>query len=1155
MRAFTVLQDQALPPGGAATLALSPTADLLAVMREAAPAAAGVDVLRFLDWSRVFSRATHPRTAASSARWSPDGKLVAFAQPPGLPGGPQRALHVLAVEQECVYPVGGSAPQQQQQQQPAAGEPPPPQPSVPLHWVLAGLPADLALRGSGGGGDALEPAGGGGGGGECSVAAYLGATGAADGRRPLLAANLGAHGSGGGARDGGGGGDVLAALAAVLPAPAALPPLLCHEAVDGSLAAAGDDVVCDGAGGSSFSAWDAEDSVERAAAGGGRPPPAAAAFSGIWGLSSDVRALLAARPLALPVLCTVAWLPPPPALLPASVAAAAPAATAEPAVLLLAHGAIPLLRMPVPPPALACGARPLPLSLSASPTCASVLCASLVNGGGDFRALQLTLSTAPGLARLATALPQYVAVVAAVDAATKHAARAAAFARDEWAAAMRPLTQLLQALEAELPRFEPDARVAAAMGAAARAAYPASPVPLAAAELWRTLTVGASSGALQHWAETVAGGEAGLGKVWRAVEGACASVEQLLVLHVGRAADAALFAAEELRGAVAAAAAEGSRMGCGVLGEPQQQQLAALVATAGQLGQAAELARAGVVVARATYGALFVWLRLLARRFTADFNDSLDWTDAGQTPEAVAKRRAGRVPYPQPAEMALVQAALTPTHHGGGDDGVDADMDAPPPAVADPLGLGLGGSPFAAPDGDPLGLGLSSGLHQTGGAAPAALDPDSVAQPSGGPPAVAAGVDPFLSLSVSSVLGGASDAVALRALAVTPMTAYAGALPTTTTSGALAAAQLPAVVSHLARLLQSLVGSEAHAMSQRGATTATLLSLPLACDPDDDASRGGGAGGAVAVMMAAGGGGGGGDGAHVYAASDRLHARMLSRAVVSCYDDGEGWEWPMGDGDSAGAPPCSAGVLGSHLVILPVAPEVTPAADALPPDGGGGSGRVGLLILRLALTEHPDSEASQVAMAACVVTLPPSQRLLGGAFYGPAPGALAAAHAMADAAGGGFAVAPTVASDKSRQVTLVLGDHGANGGSPAVIVRQLQHRALPWVSVPAAVLAAGASDAAFLLEHLSDTAAQGLGGLASLGDVATRSRILDTGVSIKPFAWNNSEVSLPALTTACAGISLDTSGPRGTAALVVNGRRLVVLDMEEDEEEVGCLNE
>jgi hypothetical protein len=41
-------------------------------------------------------------------------------------------------------------------------------------------------------------------------------------------------------------------------------------------------------------------------------------------------------------------------------------------------------------------------------------------------------------------------VAAMVDAATKHAARAVAFARDEWAAGLAPLTQLFRALEAEL---------------------------------------------------------------------------------------------------------------------------------------------------------------------------------------------------------------------------------------------------------------------------------------------------------------------------------------------------------------------------------------------------------------------------------------------------------------------------------------------------------------------------------------------------------------------------------------------------------------------------------------------------------------------------------------------------------------------------------
>lgn len=938
----------------------------------------------------------------------------------------------------------------------------------------------------------------------------------------------------------------LARMRAVLAPPSALPPILSHETVDGSAAAEageptteGADIACDG-GNISFSAWNADAAVERASSvpGEGGAAPGASAFSGVWGFSSDPGVLLAPQGLTLPLLGTVL------------------SNGAEPALLsLLAFGTLPVLRTPPPAPPMAFGAPPVTLALSAAPHGGSVLVASLANGGTDFRALQLSLVRTPSLPRLGEGLHLYTSLACVADAALRHAARGAAFAHCEWAAAMTALTRPFALLEEELPRFETRPARFASLAAASRAYYSSSPVPLATAELWRTLTVGASSGALQHWAEVSSGGEAGLGKAWKAVEAGCASVEQLLVGHIAPAAEAALLAADELRRAMDRASPGPSGEGYGLpgLGLPCSPQVDGIVRDATRLLRLAEAVRCGVALARSTYGALFVWLRLLVRHFACDVGDDLNTTSAGQAPEEAAKRRAARVPHPQPEEMALVQAALQPA--GAPMEAASTGPSAPSASAAsDPLGLGFS-SALEASASDPLGLGFSSSLDACA-AAPedplglgfaSSLDGTATgAAVSGGMPRATAvptapasrRCDPFLPLSLSALLGTSDDAADLRVLAATPMAGYGlGPSAKVLAGRAQGQASLPRCVYSLASQLHALVGTVCETVSTVDRNTAHIVSVPLAACPSDE-----GGGGFNPMAMAAMMAGGSGSDAPAPTVSDRLHASVCGRACVTWYDDGADWAWPAGE-EAEGLAPVPTGAFGSHMAVIPISPELTPASEALPAyeDGAPPSA---VLVLRAAGTGYPDElpasgGSDAAALSACLITLPSSQRLLTGAYYGPAPGAVAAAVAAARASGGSYASEPTIASADNRQLTVVLGALSASdepSDGCAVTVAQLAYRDLTMAPVPAQVLAAAASDVTFLLEHLASA-----GAIARMGQAAPRRR--DLGA-----ASASARASLQGYAAACSAVCIDASGPRGCAALTLGGARVVALDMEDDSE-------
>jgi hypothetical protein len=1066
------------------------------------------------------------------------GKLVALTQPlPAAVAAPAAggaspaqyaALQLLAVEQEVVLavgpgaaaaPAGAASSSSATSPSPAATAPP-----VPLHWAVATLP-DWAQ-----GADAGASA-------------------------PHALSNV---------LDAGGRSS-LGLLTSLLQHPEPLPPFVADDdGSGGSGDADGGAPLLDAA--VSFSSWDAERAVERATSPTGGSGSSSGS-AGVWGYSSEPGDLLRAPCLTLPLLA---------AALPAP---AGDGSSKQQLLQLLAHGTLPLVRRPVPPPAIPFGgAPPVPLALSTAPHGGSLVSAALVNGGTQFRALQVALTATPAVPRAGPALPHYAALAGVADAAARHAARSVAFARVEWAAAVGGVTKLLTLLESQLPRFSKTDRSTAA----ARAFYPHSPTPLAVAELWRVLTVGASSGALQHWVETAAGGEPGFAKAWKAVDAACSTLEGLLVTHVARSGEAALLALDQLRRAAAADAAAGDGYGFAALGLSAPALDAAAAALTALLART-EAARCCVAQARSVYGAIFVWLRLLVRQVaaaaaageagTAALNASIG--SSGGAPTEAAKRTTTHAPRPQASELALVRAALTPAAQPV-ITAAAAAAAAPVKAAAssDPLGLGfgsgsglddsgsLGGAGTGAASSDPLGLGFSGGLDDGddgGNADPLGLG-FGAAAPSKTPAAVPQH-DPLLPFSLTALLAPTdADVRALRLAAAAPMATYAASQAPPPTQGADGAAPpLSACAQTVCAHVRAIVATAAGSLSTgAGAADTVLVALPLEADPDDEGAGGGGFN-PLAFAMGAGAGAGGASAAAPLAESDHLACRVLARAVTAFYDDGPGWAWPAptdgsdGGGDVPQDP--APGAFGSHVTLVPLSSELTPAAASLP--------AAAVLVLRVARRGYPDEPPppageDAVDVTACVVSLQsPTARLVGGTFYGPAPGAVPAAAAAAAAAGGAFALAPTVASTDGRQVTVVTADFSAGADAPATLaVGQLAHRALPFVAVPAPVLAAAASDAAFLLDHL--TAA---GAVAAWADAVQRYR---TGLAPVPLpssstagATDADGVSLRRYAAACEAVAVDVSGPRGCAVVAVSppagsgGRRLLVLDMEEDEEDAA----
>ena len=938
---------------------------------------------------------------------------------------------------------------------------------------------------------------------------------------------------------------------------------------------------------------------------------------------------------------------------------------------LLAFGTIPLLRVPVPPPAMPLGgAPPLPLALTSAPHGGMLMSAALVNGGTDFRALQLALTSTPALASAGPAIPYYCGLAAVADASLRHACRAVAFARAEWGSAMTSLIKLFQQLEAELPRFEPDKAVHDQLTSAARAFYPSSPVPSAAAELWRALTLGASSGAVQHWAETMVG-EPGFAKAAKSVESACASLERLLVAHVARSAELALLCIEELTkcgspGNAAAGDAHADNCmsdGFSALGLPSSD-LASAIRTATQLVALCELARCYVAHARSTYGALFVWLRLLVRQFAASatssggVDDPLNTTAAsaaGVSAEEIAKRRAQRVPTPQPAEMDLVSAALQPADQPYVAASSSAETSSASvsmrrktatsssaSAAADPLGLGFSSS-FGDDDGDgaedaglgdvnmetsfgsandgksssaggidPLGLGFSSSLDDSGAAGTASASSGS------GKPSVAAAAsirdststaprprDPFLPFSLSSLLCGSSDdVITLRHLACEPMASYhssdsglasgrydeealvsgsssSAASSCPPVSGTIAinsdlsadiiissaesgAVSLGGTAIAFACRFRCIVGSVAEALSSgrssdvggveinsSGTTNSILLGMPLSADPDDDGGGGGFNPMAFAMRMQQQSSSGNDEAPSVpLAGSDRLHARILSRATVAWFDDGPGWEWPQiehneGKVEAAAGDVPPIGAFGSHVALIPLSPELSPSAASVPTDSDGQSSSA-VLVLRTTSSGYPDQPGS-VTSAACILALPSaSSRVTNGRYYGPAPGAVSAAVAAVEAAGGAFALAPSVASGDSRQVAVAMADFGSSSSSAELSLCLLGYRSLPLVPVPEHVTAAAASDVSFLLDHLTSC-----GAVAQWAAHVPRSRAIGP-IPLAGLSGDGGGVSLRAYAAACDAVSLDVSGPRGSAVVGVGpctSRRVILLDLAEDDDD------
>jgi hypothetical protein len=765
------------------------------------------------------------------------------------------------------------------------------------------------------------------------------------------------------------------------------------------------------------------------------------------------------------------------------------ARASEDEVAVMAHGTFPLLRLPS----------------SASP--AAVCAAPHLGSLALLRGLQLTLVSSPQLARSAPALPRAVTLLTHGDACVRHMHRAAGYAAQEWATLQASMRKSLATLELRIQQHHIGTGSVADLRATAVAFYPSAPAPLASAELFRVLAVGATSEAVGYWLQTAVD-DAAVARLLRGVDTACTALEALAVTHMARAGETLLLAASELRAVASPAidtnAARDEAAELAALGV-RATDLAALEEEAAHLLALLQVVRAAVLHARRAYTAVLLWWRGLFADVDAHSAD----TEAAEAADAVKpKARRSRAQPLDESDMALVRAAFQPAStpdlqaataaSASGSNVAAAAAPAASNTAADPLGLGFATSISEQASADPLGLGFGSGggLQEPAAAAQAAAF--KVA-------AQAREVhDVLLPFSLTDLISGREFATVGQATS-TPERSLArlAALPPAMASYSAAAGPW-----QRARRCATL-GEQLLALDSRWRTVCAAPAARMAADASELP---------IAALSAP-----------EHATSTILAA--VARSVTVAFDDGAGWGWPEGASGQ-----CAVG--GSYVIALPLPPGLQLAA-AEPARLTTSS----LLLLRA-------TSAAPFALAAAVVSLPSGASVLGTAYYGPPPGALAVASAAAAAAGTGYVVKPTVASADKRAMVLLchaaslMGGETSSGsdrGDQRLWLATLPYRRLTFTPLGEAGSEAAVAALAAVLGDGHEAAWH------ALADVAPRVRDLNVPLprSAPHERGGDPLEQWAAWALAC---DMDVAGPRGVGIVLVGGRKLMVFDLEEDEE-------
>ena len=529
-----------------------------------------------------------------------------------------------------------------------------------------------------------------------------------------------------------------------------------------------------------FGAWDAEAVAERGAGGGaataadrGASHSSIALRVGVRGHTSEPAAVLAdGAPVTVPLL----------------IVGDEAQGFEGPRIRVLAFGTVPLLQHvlqidchhPAAPSARSGLPSTPPLHVSAAPDLSSIASALVsLSPAPSSPFFRLVLTAAPSAATALPAAAAFADRAAFADSCIRHALRSIAFAHAAWSGGVAGVGGALRSLEADLLKWE-EGGGGDDLLADAAAFYPCSHAPLAVAEMHRTVTVGTRSGALQQWAETTIGGEAGLLRLQKGVEAGAASVEILLVTHVARSLESLLLCLTQL-GETA-----GVNAGAGAVPIDTQQlciagEVAAAVVEAQHALALTQLARACGTHARSSLGAVFAWLSILQQGYSAAGTGGgrgdpslLDTSIlSGLEGGGGGGKRAFRVQQLHSTDVELLRQALEPRSEpmlwgeGGSSSSSHAPLSQPSPvgaprsgssgggigndsfrgggrgskrgaaAAADPLGLGFSSSPIysaadadddAGEEADPLGLGFAT----------ANTTVDSVEMGEGGGPAAAA---------------------------------------------------------------------------------------------------------------------------------------------------------------------------------------------------------------------------------------------------------------------------------------------------------------------------------------------------------------------------------------------------------------------------------
>ena len=768
-----------------------------------------------------------------------------------------------------------------------------------------------------------------------------------------------------------------------------------------------------------------------------------------------------------------------------------------------------------------------------------------------------------------------------LDAGVRHALRSAAFAATQWAAGVdAPMASLLTKLDTAIHKFHEDGDASLAQLERVAASYfPQSRTPLALLELHRTHTIGATSGAVQYWAETMVG-DAGFVAAQRSVENAISAVESICVVHIARALEAVMGAVATLHAMCMTENLVHSQRVDGVPLEFSAAHLQCLESEVSHALAMVELVRCTVLHARRSHVAVLTYGRLTARRVAAAVSASEDSAEgrggggAALLPPMLHADdedlvRAAFAPRADPIEFGDVDnaPARDVTHYSAEARPSDDPLGLRSADAADPLGMSFGRSPLnddlaSAPLSAP-GWRTTWSNYQKADALLSLAVGDIIA-PANGSSGNYAGTDAW---DPASPVPCPDVVTACRAAARVPLSCSVDRV--SAGQGHDAADSILAENNEPRRMRS--IGSQVLWLAERAYNLTAALefagsdqwsaekvldaSLVVEAEP--------------LVHESAGGSNN---------ASD-VTARVLARVCSSYFDDG--WRIDVGrtkaDDDES--------TIGAHIIAVPVSHELLWENNALAPVGDGDlllnppwqrlpnmlGGPPLLLMLRVVapLRNAASGGENLPRVSACILQLPRGQygRVLATAAYGHSPGAataVAAASVVAHLAG---ATAPAMAaSSVNPRMLSVLYATGSSSGAgenagdddiaadPRLYLAQINYRDLSFVELPqsAGVAASTLLTTATLNAVLSAVSA--LQGVVQIDYMRERQlpspeavcalvRILAT-----PNVMTSDNAAIrSAYEAACASVRVTVSGPRGIGAVTLGDRRTVLLDMEEDE--------